>query len=105
MPNVSRTPPTDPPALQQWRTWLLVPTVYAAWLLAVVSCDALGQVAGSVLLVLATCWFTSLQHELIHGHPSKSRRVNRQMGLAPLAVWYPSSSAATATSRVIATSC
>ena len=89
MSNVSRTPLADPGALPQWRTWLLVPTVYAAWLLAVVACNALGPVVGPVLVVLATCWFTSLQHELIHGHPSKSRRVNRLMGLAPLAVWYP----------------
>ena len=89
MSHVSRTPPIDPPALHEWRTWLLVPTVYAAWLLAVVACHALGRMAGSVLLILATCWFTSLQHELIHGRPSRHRRVNRLMGLAPLAVWYP----------------
>ena len=44
---------------------------------------------GTALLVLATCWFTSLQHELIHGHPSRNRRINRLFGLAPLAVWYP----------------
>ena len=89
MPDVSRTPPTPAPVRQQWRTWLLVPTVYAAWLLAVFWYARLGQASGSILLILATCWFTSLQHELIHGHPSRSRRVNRLMGLAPLAVWYP----------------
>ncbi len=89
MPNASLTPPSDPRVLPQWRTWLLVPTVYAAWALAVAGCQAAGPVAGSIGLVLATCWFTSLQHELIHGHPSRSRRVNRLMGLAPLAVWYP----------------
>lgn len=89
MPHASRTPPDDRFARSPWRTWLLVPSVYAAWLLAVVAYDRLGHVAGTVLLALATCWFTSLQHELIHGHPSRSRRVNRLMGLAPLAVWYP----------------
>ena len=40
-------------------------------------------------MILATCWLTSLQHELIHGRPSRSRRVNRLMGSAPFAVWYP----------------
>src|SRR5471030_2466125 len=89
MSNLSQTPPVDRPALQEWRTWLLVPTVYAAWWLAVVAHHALGQVAGSLLLILATCWFTSLQHELIHGRPSRNRRVNRLMGVVPLAVWYP----------------
>jgi fatty acid desaturase len=73
----------------QWRTWLLIPTVYCAWLLAVIAYRVLGQIAGTALLILATCWFTSLQHELIHGHASKSRRINRFFGLAPLAVWYP----------------
>ena len=89
MSNVSRTLPVDPRPLQEWRTWLLVPTVYAAWLLAVTAYQALGQAAGAILLILATCWFTSLQHELIHGHPTRNRRVNRLLGVAPLAVWYP----------------
>lgn len=89
MPNVSRTLPVDHSLRQQWRTWLLVPAVYAAWGLAAFSYDTLGHLAGSIFLILATCWFTSLQHELIHGHPSRSRRANRLMGLAPLAVWYP----------------
>src|ERR1700755_3282812 len=89
MSNVSRTLPTDPRLLQEWRTLLLVPAVYATWLLALAAYRALGPAAGSILLILATCWFTSLQHELIHGHPSRSRRLNRLMGLAPLAVWYP----------------
>lgn len=73
----------------EWRTWLLIPTVYGAWWLAVVSCRWLGPLAGTLLPMLATCWFTSLQHELIHGHPSRDRRINRLFGLAPLAVWYP----------------
>ena len=89
MPHASRTPPVDHSLRQQWRTWLLVPTVYAAWLLAAAGYGAWGSGVGSLLLVLATCWFTSLQHELIHGHPSRSPRLNRAMGLAPLAVWYP----------------
>jgi len=89
MSNVSRTLPEDRLAFEEWRTWLLVPTVYSTWLLAVVSCHALGPIIGSILLILATCWFTSLQHELIHGRPCKSRRVNALMGLAPIAIWYP----------------
>jgi fatty acid desaturase len=72
-----------------WRTWVLIPTVYGAWLLGVIAYTVLGHLVGTTLLILATCWFTSLQHELIHGHPSKSRCVNRLLGLAPLAVWYP----------------
>ena len=51
------------------------------WMLAVASYHALGEVAGSILLILATCWFTSLQHELIHGHPCRNRKVTWLMGI------------------------
>lgn len=83
MSNVPKSPRPD------WRTWLLVPAVHAAWLLAVLSYQAFGALAGTLPLILATCWFTSLQHELIHGRPTRDRRVTRLLGSAPLAVWYP----------------
>ena len=46
--------------------WLLVPM--GAWLIA---------------------WHSSLQHELVHGHPAGSQRVNRAMGSVPLSLWLP----------------
>jgi len=79
----------EPRSSGEWRGWLLIPTVYGTWMFAAFAWSALGAVAGTALLTLATCWFMSLQHELIHGHPSRSQRVNRLFGLAPLAVWYP----------------
>lgn len=79
----------DPRRRGEWRNWLLIPAVYGTWLLAALCWRALGPLAGTALLVLATCWFMSLQHELIHGHPSRDPRINRLFGLAPLAVWYP----------------
>lgn len=82
--------PSSPAAsFAEWPTWLLIPVVYAAWAGAVLGLHRLGPVLGTVLLTLATCWFTSLQHELIHGHPSRSRLVNRLFGTLPLGVWYP----------------
>jgi fatty acid desaturase len=88
-PRTSDSERRAPRAMAQWRTWLLIPTVYGTWLLAVIAYRLLGHLAGTAFLILATCWFTSLQHELIHGHPSRSRRLNGLFGLAPLAVWYP----------------
>lgn len=73
----------------EWPTWLLIAAVYGAWLLAAAGWRLAGPVAGTPALVLATCWFTSLQHELIHGHPTRWPAINRLFGLAPLAVWYP----------------
>ena len=31
----------------------------------------------------------SLQHELLHGHPTRSRAFNRLLGLFPMSAWYP----------------
>lgn len=73
----------------EWPTWALIAAVYAAWLGAVAGCRLLGPLAGSVLLALACCWYISLQHELLHGHPTRSARLNRWLGLLPLAAWYP----------------
>lgn len=33
--------------------------------------------------------YMSLQHELIHGHPTRFARLNALFGTLPLAVWYP----------------
>jgi fatty acid desaturase len=57
--------------------------------MAVNAAPAFGSVAATLLMSLAACWFMSLQHELLHGHPTRSKAVNRLIGLAPLAVWYP----------------
>ena len=35
------------------------------------------------------CWQGSLQHETIHGHPTRSARINRLLGYAPLSLWMP----------------
>jgi fatty acid desaturase len=72
----------------EWPTWILIAAVYASWLLAVKYSDVLGPLGFAPLAIVA-CWFMSVQHELLHGHPTRNRTVNRLMGLAPLAVWYP----------------
>lgn len=34
-------------------------------------------------------WQSSLQHEILHGHPTRSRRFNRALGMIPLSLWLP----------------
>ncbi|CNK60095.1 fatty acid desaturase [Yersinia proxima] len=76
-----------------WRlelpTWVLIGVIYTGWFACVIYWQQLGTVLGSILLILFTAWYTSLQHELIHGHPTRWRRVNQLLGTLPLAVWYP----------------
>ena len=86
--SLSAHPPRRAAAAIEWPTVALAAAVYAAWLGAAAAAGPLGAAAWP-LLALAACWYTSLQHELLHGHPTRWRAVNRLLGLAPLAVWYP----------------
>lgn len=76
-----------------WRlelpTWILIGVIYTGWFACVIYWQQLGTVLGSILLILFTAWYMSLQHELIHGHPTRWRGVNQLLGTLPLAVWYP----------------
>ena len=73
----------------EWQTALLGVAVYGGWALALRHGTRFGPLAGTALLALLACWFMSLQHELLHGHPTRSTRINRWLGLLPLAVWFP----------------
>ena len=73
----------------EWPTVLLAAAVHGAWFAAAAAAGTVGQPAACMLLTLATCWYMSLQHELLHGHPTRCKALNRLIGLAPLAVWYP----------------
>jgi fatty acid desaturase len=34
-------------------------------------------------------WHSSLQHEIVHGHPTRWRDLNRVLGFVPLSLWIP----------------
>ncbi|MGG4622879.1 fatty acid desaturase [Serratia odorifera] len=76
-----------------WRlelpTWWVMALVYGGWFGVVLCWQTLGPWLGTPLLILLTTGYMSLQHELIHGHPTRWPRLNQLFGLAPLAVWYP----------------
>lgn len=76
-----------------WRselpTWLLIITVYGGWFATLIHWQTLGLLPATLLLIWFTAWYMSLQHELIHGHPTRWPRVNQLFGMLPLAVWYP----------------
>src|ERR1700691_5820641 len=65
--------------LATYGTWLLVTAEYGHWPLWVVLPTTI------VALVL----HSSLQHEIIHGHPTPSSRINRLLGIVPLSLWLP----------------
>ncbi|HUN27931.1 MAG TPA: fatty acid desaturase [Steroidobacteraceae bacterium] len=59
--------------------WLTVTAEYRRWPLALVAC------AATVLITL----HSSLQHEIVHGHPTRWRGLNRLLGIVPLSIWLP----------------
>jgi fatty acid desaturase len=72
-----------------WRTWLVALAIYGAWVVLTLShahlpLPALGLLGGFVI-----AWHGSLQHETIHGHPSRSRTWNTILGVPPLALCVP----------------
>jgi fatty acid desaturase len=73
----------------QWPTWLLIVTIYGGWFGVATHARALGLPLTTALLTLLATWHMSLQHELLHGHPTRSRLFNALLGFAPLAVWFP----------------
>lgn len=76
-----------------WRTecptWLLIGTIYSAWFGTALHARCLGLPATVSLLCIISAWYLSLQHELIHGHPTRFAWVNALFGFTPLAVWSP----------------
>jgi fatty acid desaturase len=70
-------------------TLLLVVLVYSGWALSTAAYGRwpLWAVIASVVLLLTL--HSSLQHEIIHGHPTRWSRLNRLMGMVPLSFWLP----------------
>lgn len=73
----------------EWPTLLLILTVFAGWFAITY---AYGQLplwivvpAGVLLLTL----HGSLQHEMVHGHPTRWLDLNRALGMVPLSLWLP----------------
>lgn len=75
----------------EWPTWALLVAVYGGWLgtLALLHAHAIALPFATLLLILNCAWYMSVQHELLHGHPSSSVLLNKILGYAPLAVWFP----------------
>lgn len=70
-------------------TLLLAGAIYGGWL-AATYWHAL--IPAPLLLPIGAwliAWHGSLQHETIHGHPSRWRWLNAAIGFPPLALWLP----------------
>lgn len=81
--------PSRPPTRIEWPTWGVVIAVHAGWLALTL---AWARLPAPLILAVGgylLAWHGSLQHETIHGHPTRSRRMNAIVGGFPLALWLP----------------
>jgi fatty acid desaturase len=70
-------------------TLLLVFTVYTGWLCVTF---AFGKMPLAFVIPVAVLLLTlhgSLQHEIVHGHPTRWFDFNRALGMVPLSLWMP----------------
>jgi fatty acid desaturase len=88
MPHHSNPALPPVPAIE-WPTVMLCLVIYGGW-------TALTFFYRDIpwpLLLLGggwvIAWQMSLQHELLHGHPTRLRALNDALGFAPLTLWLP----------------
>lgn len=75
--------------LVEWPTLMLALGLYAAWLGLIALAPHVSLWIIAPLTAIVVAWQSSLQHEILHGHPTASRRVNRWLGMVPLTLWLP----------------
>ena len=73
----------------EWPTIALAIVIYGLWLLATYFWRHIPWPALTALGAWVIAWQMNLQHEVIHGHPTPSRRVNEAIGVWPLSLWLP----------------
>lgn len=70
-------------------TLLLILGTYGAWLAITYQYGRLSLWIVAPLTVALLALHSSLQHEILHGHPTRWRGVNRWFGVVPLSLWLP----------------
>ncbi len=73
---------------REWPTWLALAVCYSIWLAAVILHDVLGWWWIIPATLMAT-FHSSLQHEALHGHPTRSNAVNEAVVFPAIGLFVP----------------
>lgn len=73
----------------EWPTLALIAACHAFWFWAGIYLFPLMPVLALVLMGVAVAFHSSLQHEALHGHPTRNARVNEALVFLPLGLFYP----------------
>jgi fatty acid desaturase len=76
------------PAIE-WPTLLLCGGIYGCWLALTWWHSILPAWLVFPALAWLVAWHGSLQHEVLHGHPTRVRAINDAIGFPPLSLWLP----------------
>jgi fatty acid desaturase len=81
---------TETPAPRaEWPTVALLFVCYGSWLALTWFHAALALWIWLPWAAFISVLWGSLQHELLHGHPTRSQRLNNLLGAAPFWLWLP----------------
>ncbi|GAK72711.1 hypothetical protein RRU01S_27_01000 [Agrobacterium rubi TR3 = NBRC 13261] len=73
----------------EWPTVGLLIACYGLWAAAGYGLYPAYPIVALVLMGVAVALHSSLQHEVLHGHPTRNAKVNEALVFAPLGVFYP----------------
>ena len=74
--------------LAEWPTWIALAGCYLVWALSMLAYETVGILA-FVTMALSAAFHSSLQHEMLHGHPTRRAAVNEALVWLPLGLFIP----------------
>lgn len=73
----------------EWPTVGLVAFCYLLWAGAAFFLYSAAPAAGLAVMAVAAALHSSLQHEILHGHPTRNGRINEALIFLPIGLWFP----------------
>lgn len=73
----------------EWPTLALVVADFAAWAAVTIFADRIGLWFAIPVLAIVLTLHSSLQHEALHGHPFRNRRLSEALVYAPIGLFVP----------------
>jgi fatty acid desaturase len=74
---------------REWPTWAMLVLCYGGWIGGLTLCATGWVWLGYPLLAVMAALHASLQHEALHGHPTRNAAINEALVFPPLALAFP----------------
>ncbi|MBI3506576.1 MAG: fatty acid desaturase [Proteobacteria bacterium] len=88
MVAAEESPPGSPQRIE-WPTVAVIAFVHASWLVLTWYHADIPLPLWLAWAIWISAWWGSVQHEIIHRHPTASDGLNRLLGMPPLWLWLP----------------